>query len=761
MRHVIAFGSVVALLTLAGCGGGGGALNSTPTPAPAPTPTPTPTPAPTPAPTPSTVNYDTSEYRNSSGLPYHGAITAYQAGASGAGVTVGVVDSGLSDPTGEFTGRISAASADFAGNSSYADVEGHGTAVSAVLAAGRNNRRVMGMAWGATVMALRTDDQSDCDANGCKHSTTAIANAIDHARINGARIINVSLGGGAAPNYLLQAVKRATQAGIIIVISAGNNEDGQPMMAAPDELAQSFANPAYSNGLVIIAPSVNSNDTVSSFSAGVAGFESVSIAALGSRVLSFDHTGTDYLYSGTSFAAPQVAGAAALLADAFPNLTSAQIVALLKNSARDVGAPGADARYGVGILDIAKAFQPVGALSMAGTQIALSPLSTGILSAPMGDATPAALDAVALDDYQRAYRVDLTPRFARPAPRREFAAALDTAQRHLNLGTPALSLSLNLRPTVEAATTRDPFAFRQSDEARTRLLSGTLSAQIAPHARVMLGLRTGIAALEQRLADRAGPSFLMADHGFDADHADRQAHAAVTVSQQLSPALTVIGGFERGDMQRAALADAEQWRATPYHAASLSLDYQRGAIGLTAGTTMLDEQATLLGARFSANFGAQSARSLFTRLGARADLPGAVRLSANWQRGWTRAAAGGALREGGSLVSQSWSADLARGDLFAPGDLLGLRISQPLRVIASRFTLIVPQTWDWEQEIATDARVPLNLVPRGRQRDYELSYGRGIGPGWLGANLFLREQGSNIAAIPDELGMALRWSVGF
>jgi len=257
----------------------------------------------------------------------------------------------------------------------------------------------------------------------------------------------------------------------------------------------------------------------------------------------------------------------------------------------------------------------------------------------------------------------------------------------------------------------------------------------------------------------------MAEHGFQADHTDMQADAAVAIAQQVTPNLTMTGGFESGEMTRAFHRPRDSavagWRETPYRAASISARFDRRRVGVTVGATVLDEAATTLGARFSTNLGAQSARTLFARVGLDAQLPADLSVAANLQRGWTQAAAGGALRNGGSLVGQSWSADLARRNLLARGDLFGLRISLPLRVIASRFDLVVPQAWDWEREIASETRVPLNLVPRGRQRDYELSYGRGIGPGWLGANLFLRQQGGNIAAMPEELGAALRWSVGF
>ena len=120
--------TLIFCIALAACGGGGG-VNSTPTPSPSPTPTPSP------SPTPTAINFDTAEYRRSNGAVFHEAITAWQEGASGEGVTVGVIDTGIDIPNPEFSGRISSASRAFGGNSSYQDEDGHGTAVTGVLAA--------------------------------------------------------------------------------------------------------------------------------------------------------------------------------------------------------------------------------------------------------------------------------------------------------------------------------------------------------------------------------------------------------------------------------------------------------------------------------------------------------------------------------------------------------------------------------------------------------------------------------------------------
>jgi subtilisin family serine protease len=311
---------LLALMTSA-CGGGGG-VNSTPTP-PSPITQPDPPVAPTPTPpapvVPPTVNYNDAEYARSNAAFAADALTAYNAGATGAGVKIAVLDSGLTDPSGQFTGRIDPASRDMVGNRGITDPDGHGTSVTAVAAAGRNGSDILGVAFNATVIALRTDDIGSCaSSNGCAHDDSVLAQGVDLARQSGARVINMSLGGSPASRALVAAIGRATAAGVIIVISAGNDAT-----ANPDPLAQ-VANTAQANGLVIIAGSHGTqNDTyaISDFSNRAGSFGQYYLTALGYRVRAFDQTGGAFLFSGTSYSAPAIAGAVALLAQAFPNLT--------------------------------------------------------------------------------------------------------------------------------------------------------------------------------------------------------------------------------------------------------------------------------------------------------------------------------------------------------------------------------------------------------------------------------------------------------
>ncbi|MGL6043148.1 MAG: S8 family serine peptidase, partial [Sandaracinobacteroides sp.] len=248
------------------------------------------------------MNYDTAEYRRSSAAVDAGAISAWQAGHSGQGVAIGFVDSGIDSGSAEFAGRISPFSRDVSGqNRGVQDVSGHGTAVAAVAAAARNDSGPLGIAWNADIVALRADNGQCSD--GCNYADSGIAAGIDAAVAAGARVINISLGGSSAGPQLRNAFARASVAGAVIVVSAGNESEAQvdPLAAA----ALSAAGP----GSVIIAGAADGEGRISSFSNRAGSARSNYVLALGEDVRSFDHTGRALVYSGTSFSAPAVSGA--------------------------------------------------------------------------------------------------------------------------------------------------------------------------------------------------------------------------------------------------------------------------------------------------------------------------------------------------------------------------------------------------------------------------------------------------------------------
>jgi hypothetical protein len=719
-------------------------------------------PAPTPPPTPTPINYDTPEYRRSDGPVQHGAITAYQAGASGKGVTVGIIDSGIATANDEFAGRISAASRDFAGNSSIEDVAGHGTAVATVLAAARNDRRTLGVAWGATILALRADAPGSCTGesptkpeDGCQFSTTAITQALDHARVSGARVVNISLGGGGVTPALAAAVDRATAAGVILVVSSGN--DGTPV---PDGFAATMVDAGQGRGLVIIAGSVDANGVHSSFSDGALGYEQSTLTALGERVLSQDNKGVQYLYSGTSFSAPQIAGAAALLAQAFPNLTSAQIVSLLLGSATDAGAPGADAVYGRGVLNIARAFAPLGATNLAGSMVLVSLTANGTLSPAMGDATAtSALRTVALDSLGRAYGIDIAPTIGAAKPNLSLAPALQGRLRAVSAAIGPVSIAMSIAPGLDDAVTSEPLTLSQRDADRAHLLSGAIVARLGYDTTVALGIAQSAASLVVRMADREAPPFLIASATRGSTGFDQVTATGLAVQHRIGRRLTLTATAESGrawqrfddNLPFDRLDNARRGYAT----FGVGATRDAGPWQLSTSLTYLREEGTLLGARFSPAIGTLAGRSLFLDASAQFDAGDGWGFGASFRQGWSRA--GSTAR----LTSNAWALDAERRGILIHADRFALRLSQPLRVETGGLALRLPTAYDYDTRSATVGLVDLNLAPTGRQIDQEAVYTWPLGPGWMTSNVYWRRQRGNLVWFPDEVGGAMRFSMNF
>lgn len=734
--------TLAPLLLLTACGGGGG-VNSTPAP------TPSPTPSPTPAPTPAPVNYDTAEFRRSTGPSQHGALTAYNAGASGAGVTVGIIDSGIARSNSEFAGRISAASADFAGNGTTEDEGGHGTAVATVLAAARDNVFVQGMAWGATLLALRTDTPGSCTGTGkegCTFEDGAITQALDHARSNGARVVNISLGGDPASQGLLDAVSRATAAGVIVVVSAGN--DGQ---AAPDAFAASFSTASVSHGLVIIAGSVNASGVRSSFSNAAQGYEGNTLFALGESVLSQDQTGAHFLYDGTSFSAPQIAGAAALLAQAFPTLSSTQIVDLLLSRATDAGATGTDSIYGRGILNIAAAFAPQGTTSLAGSAVPVSITSNASLSSAMGDAGgTATANAVMIDRLGRAYQLNVGRTLTPAAQSLTLTPSLIDRRRQGTLKAGPVSLSLSLAPARIGPADIGGLALPSDPQARSRPMSGSITLPLSARTRVTLGLSEGA---DREAAGVAG-DFLVARSAAASPGFDRIGMTSLGVRTTLSPSFALLASVEGGTVMDHEATASRLGRRDRYGMTRFGLEAKRAALSLYGGLSLLREENSVLGARFGAALGARAGTTLFADVGATLNAGSGWTLALGGRHGWTRAMD---LR----LQSSAWSFDASRDGLLGKQDRLALRLSQPLRVDSGGLSLLLPVSYDYVSGATVMERRHLSLAPQGRQIDAEASYGFPAAGGWLGLNSYWRRQSGNVAAMPDDIGAALRYSLAF
>lgn len=780
LKHGVALSGLFALAACGGGSGGGGGVGTIPAPPvlPAPTPTPSPVPVPTPSPTPTPrVNYDTSEYRATIGAVSMNALTAYDHGGTGAGIRVGVIDSGIDLQSQEFgdcsgglgTGscRILATSRDTAGNASIDDVGGHGTAVAFTIAGRRNDAGTHGVAFDAQLIVARADSPGSCadtSANGgCSFNDDAIAAGLDAARDGGARVVNISLGGDPPSRSLLQAVDRATAAGIVIVISAGNDGD-KPEGVNPDPFAGTAAASSGARGLVIIAGSVNSSDQISSFSNRAGTGANTYLAAVGQSVRAPDETGAPMLWSGTSFSAPQIAGAVALLAQAFPNLTGAQIVQLLYATARDAGDAGTDAIYGRGVLDLTRAFQPVGSLSVAGSGGAVSTGINAALSTPMGDARQGALGAVVLDGFDRAFATDLARTIRHQGSARRLPQLMASRERSFSAGVRGLGVAVSLVPTRDSIRI-ERLGIGSQDADAARVLAATVSGRLGGKAQFAIGASESGNTLTARLTGRADPAFLVArdpvqNAGFDVD-----VSGSVAVRQALGP-WGITLAQEQGQVlsRRDTEFVALKWRPQRSGYARTTIGLDRSFGGLIAGLsfTQMREADTVLGARFSGALGAARANSSFLDLGLRYDLGAGWTLGGSMRQGWTQAKLRGGLEGSGLIRTNAFAADIGKTGLFAGADSFGLRVAQPLRVASGGIDLALPVDWDYATaSVSAWNASRINLTPQGREVDYELRYFWPLATGDLSANLFVRTQPGNFAAMSADKGAAVRLTLGF
>ncbi len=206
----------------------------------------------------------------------------------------------------------------FAGNNNNPmDDNGHGTHVAGTIGAvGNNGQGIAGVAWSVKMMALKF-----LDASGSGSLSDAVE-AIDYARLNGAKVINASWGGGGFSSALQSAIQRFQNAGGIFVAAAGNE-------AANNAVVPSYpANYPLTN-VISVAASTGA-DTLASFSNYGT---NVDIAAPGNSILSTIPGNRYTRFSGTSMASPHVAGAFALLWGQNSTLTAAQLIdAVMKNT---------------------------------------------------------------------------------------------------------------------------------------------------------------------------------------------------------------------------------------------------------------------------------------------------------------------------------------------------------------------------------------------------------------------------------------------
>ncbi|OLF18022.1 hypothetical protein BU204_08565 [Actinophytocola xanthii] len=267
-------------------------------------------------------------------VPQIGAPTAWEAGLTGTGTTVAVLDSGVDQTHPDLADR-QAAEQNFTDAPDAVDRIGHGTHVASIVAGtgAKSGGRYRGVASGARIL-----DGKVLDDEGWGMDSWIIA-GMEWAADQGADVVNMSLGGndGEELDPVEEAVNTlSAEHGTLFVVAAGNAGPGAGTVESPSSAAAALA-----------VGAVDRNDDLAEFSArgpraGDGGIKP-DITAPGVDIIAARHAngtvgepvvGGYTAISGTSMAAPHVAGAAALLAQRHPNWTGTQLKAALSASAR-------------------------------------------------------------------------------------------------------------------------------------------------------------------------------------------------------------------------------------------------------------------------------------------------------------------------------------------------------------------------------------------------------------------------------------------
>ncbi len=379
--------------------------------------------------TTSTSSYCTDELNEQYGLVTTKAYVAYDRGYTGNGIKVAVLDAEFDTSHSDLDANIITGYDEEDDDNSVAHVgsysSAHGTHVAGIIAAEKNNSGMHGVAYNASIMPVKIfadsgsamSDISNSVAYAVDNGAIALNNSWGTSTFTSAASCTINgyvnqtcygyIPGTSSSGFNGTAERTewddVATSNAVAVFAAGNNgnnsETGKINFYASTSTSSTFIGSytpqvvknagliSYTNrstyegrfGLIdsdiqenwLNVVAVNSSNEIASFSNGCGDTKAYCIAAPGVDIKSTVPTSINSsgftTKSGTSMAAPHVSAAVAILKQEFPNLTGAQIVDLLLNSATDLGSSGTDEVYGVGLLNLDGATQASGKMSIAMT----------------------------------------------------------------------------------------------------------------------------------------------------------------------------------------------------------------------------------------------------------------------------------------------------------------------------------------------------------------------------------------------------------
>ena len=297
-------------------------------------------------------------FAGSNGVNAEAAWTGTHGSSS---IKVAVLDTGADTAHPELTGKLVDPWNVVSGTTDVTDSQGHGTAVSGLIAGVTNNASgLASLGWDTQVMPIKV-------GNGLFFDSDIIL-GLDRAIAHGADVVNLSLGGDCNSAPFADAIERVQTSGALVVAAAGNSfSSGNPVFYPAAETGVLGIGATGRDG--VHAPYSETGDFVDLVAPGGTG------DTAGNNIPVLATGGGTTTNAGTSFSSPTVAAAAALVLAENPLLSPSEAGEILERTAHDLGTAGYDTTYGAGILDAGAAVNA--ALTTAprqGTYVPMDPV---------------------------------------------------------------------------------------------------------------------------------------------------------------------------------------------------------------------------------------------------------------------------------------------------------------------------------------------------------------------------------------------------
>jgi hypothetical protein len=752
------------------------------------------------------------EFQASVGLAEIDAIPAYEAGLTGQGILVGVIDTGIDAIHTDLDANVHPASQDIVSNradgAGLKGVDTHGTRVSGIIVAEKNDVGMHGVAFNSQVLAIRADTPGTCGSPlGCEINRNEFAAAVDFAIANNVKVLNFSFGVGEGdiqvdqngnpvldqdghviiisqefPQETQDALQRALDAGILIVAAAGN------FIAEPQLfISQMGLDPANLNQIIVVG-ATDRNQILDPNSAE-AGFAQDIFVSAPTDVLTTTFDNQFVIVNGTSFSAPFVTGMAALLFEMFPNLTAKEVGQIILETATDLGVPGVDDVFGHGLINIARALQPIGPTTLTvSTTGAIGELEIPVADSSMGvgfsfgDAfanIDLLKEVLVLDSFERSFLTDLSGRFLSRTPptlnMEQFIHSNFQSTNHWLPISPGKSMLFGIKtftaetdhnfynrffgrpvPQTRFAGLEDlqlnKLSYFKFDSKITDTFSFSIATGLDPED---LGTRdNGEIVNRFNFLTRSGKR----NSYFSEMQAVQSTGLRIHISEETN--LTLVTAFGKYRFLDQPFRSPGLKLKGKAFSTALQLDRTFGRLKLSTLLGTLREDDAILGSLASGalDFGTKS-QTFFANFGANLNLGKGFRFAGQYQKGITNVNGNPNAVISGftNITTSSFSALLTKFGVLSKSDQLGIYIGQPIHVDSGDVLLRLPTERDFSQNRVLFTNLQTGVSPSGREIDYELNYSfREYPLGNFNINLFYQQDAGHIDGF-NSLGFAIRW----